>query len=125
MAPKQIKKKLKRQTSKSTAAAESTETQSDEVGKVFHSRLAPVLAFAAGAIPTLAYASVESSLMAIQSKLINFVLPVGGIIGLIFAGLSFVMGRENARSHLILALIGAGVGFGAPSLIEFIRGVVN
>ena len=87
--------------------------------------ISSVLAFAAGAVPMLARASVESSLMAVQSKLINFILPVAGIIGLIFAGLSFVMGRENARAHLVLAIIGAGVGFGAPSLIEFIRGMVN
>ena len=124
MGTKQIKKKPKRSPGKTGVTAE--DFRPLNVGaNMFKARLAPMLAFAAGAIPTLAYASVESSLMAIQSKLINFVLPVGGIIGLIFAGLSFVMGRENARSHLILALIGAGVGFGAPSLIEFIRGIVN
>ena len=125
MGKNQIKKKSKCSSSKNYVANERSHSPSSVGANMFKARLAPMLAFAAGAIPTLAYASVESSLMAIQSKLINFVLPVGGIIGLIFAGLSFVMGRENARSHLILALIGAGVGFGAPSLIEFIRGIVN
>jgi type IV secretory pathway VirB2 component (pilin) len=48
-----------------------------------------------------------------------------GILGVVWAGLSFVLGKENARNHLILALIGVAVGFGAPSLITLIRSLVN
>jgi len=77
------------------------------------------------ALPAVGYCSVESSLMAIQSKLINTILPVAAIIGLVFAGLSFVMGSPNARSHLVLAVIGAIVGFMAPSLVSFIHSLVN
>jgi len=77
------------------------------------------------ALPAVGYCSVESSLMAIQSKLINTILPVAAIIGLVFAGLSFVMGSPNARSHLVLAVIGAVVGFIAPSLVSFIQNLVN
>jgi len=76
-------------------------------------------------MPTLALASVESSLVAVQSKLINVILPLAGILGLVFAGLSFFMGNENARGRLILAIIGAVVGFAAPSIIDFIRSLVN
>lgn len=65
------------------------------------------------AFPMLGYCSVESSLMAVQSKLIGTILPLASIIGLVFAGLSFVAGSPNARNHLILAIVGAAIGFGA------------
>lgn len=65
------------------------------------------------AFPTLGFCSVESSLAAVQTKLIGTILPLVAIIGLVFAGLSFVAGSQNARSHLILAVIGAAIGFGA------------
>ena len=74
---------------------------------------------------TLAFGSVESSLMAVQNKLINVILPLAGILGLVFAAFSFFSGNANARSHLILAIIGAAIGFGAPSIIAFIRGLIN
>lgn len=76
-------------------------------------------------VPVMAFASVESSLMAVQSKLINTVLPLVGILGLVFAAFSFFTGSQNARSHLVLAIMGAVVGFGAPSLIEFVRALIH
>ncbi|MFN7729695.1 MAG: hypothetical protein ACK5P7_11110 [Bdellovibrio sp.] len=75
--------------------------------------------------PVMAAASVESSLMAVQSKLINTVLPLVGILGLVFAAFSFFTGSQNARSHLILAIMGAVVGFGAPSIIEFVQTLIH
>jgi hypothetical protein len=88
--------------------------------------LVPLVAFAAVcAVPELGMASVESTLAALQTKLISTVLPLAAILGLVVAGLSFVAGSPNAKSHFFLALIGAIVGFGAPSLIAFIRGVVQ
>lgn len=80
---------------------------------------------AAVLIPTLGFCSVESTLTAIQSKLINVILPLAGILGLVFAAFSFFTGNPNARGHLWLAIIGAIIGFGAPSIIAFIRGLVN
>ena len=75
--------------------------------------------------PELAFCSVESSLNAVQSKLIGTILPLLAILGLVIAAFSFVMGSPNARSHLFLAIIGAIVGFGAPSIVQFIRGLIN
>lgn len=72
-----------------------------------------------------AFASVESTLMAIQGKFLNVLLPILAVLGLLFAAFSFVMGHENARGRLMLAIVGAIVGFGAPSLVDFIRGLVN
>ncbi|MEI8025271.1 MAG: hypothetical protein WCI18_02880 [Pseudomonadota bacterium] len=74
---------------------------------------------------SLALGSVESSLMAVQNKLINVILPLAGILGLVFAAFSFFTGNANARSHLFLAMMGAVIGFGAPSIIAFIRGMIN
>lgn len=74
---------------------------------------------------SIAYASVESTLMNIQSRLIGTILPVASIIGLVFAGLSFVAGSPNAKSHLVLAIIGAGVGFLAPSIVSLIQSMVH
>ena len=71
------------------------------------------------------FASVESSLMAVQTKLIGTILPLASIIGLVFAGLSFVYGSPNARNHLVLAIIGAIVGFGAPSIVSWIQSIIH
>jgi len=76
-------------------------------------------------IPAIGYCSVESTLMNIQSRLIGTILPIASIIGLVFAGLSFVAGSPNAKGHLTLAIIGAIIGFLAPSLVTFIRSMVN
>jgi type IV secretory pathway VirB2 component (pilin) len=92
-------------------------------------RYVPVFYLAAFAVifmaPSLGYGSVESSLMAVQSKLITTILPLAAVLGLVFAGLSFVAGSPNARGHLVLAIMGAVIGFGAPSIIQFIQQLVN
>lgn len=77
------------------------------------------------AMPELASASVESTLMNIQDKLISTILPLVSILGLVFAGFSFVMGSPQARTHLIFAIIGAVVGFGSQSIVAMIRSLVN
>ena len=75
--------------------------------------------------PLLASASVESSMQAVQSKLVGTVLPLGGMLSLGFAAVSFFMGSPNAVSHLKLAIIGAGIGFGGPAIIDFVRGLIH
>ncbi len=77
------------------------------------------------ALPAVGYASVESTLSGIQTRLITTVLPLAAILGLVFAGLSFVAGSPNAKGRLMLAIMGAVVGFGAPSIMEFIRSLVH
>jgi type IV secretory pathway VirB2 component (pilin) len=86
----------------------------------------PALVLGVGLLmPELGFCSVEGSLAAIQMKLITVILPLAAILGLVIAGLSFVAGSPNARNHLILAIFGAAIGFGAPSIIAFIRGLVD
>ncbi len=87
--------------------------------------VATVTALTAMLAPLISQASVESSLIAVQSKLVGTILPLAAICGLVFAGFSFVMGHMNARQHLVCAIIGAVVGFGAESIISLVRALVN
>ncbi len=75
--------------------------------------------------PQFALASVEGTLAAMQAKLVNVILPLAAVLGLVYAGFSFVSGSPNARAHLFLAILGSIVGFGAQSIVTFIRGIVN
>ena len=75
--------------------------------------------------PDLAFASVESSLSAVQAKLVGTILPLAAICGLVMAGFSFVLGHQNARQHLVLAIVGAIVGFGAESIVALIRSLIH
>jgi type IV secretory pathway VirB2 component (pilin) len=76
-------------------------------------------------VPMMAMASVESSLSAIQAKLVGTILPLAAILGLVFAGFSYLSGNPNARAYLAYAIIGSVVGFGAESIISLIRSLVN
>lgn len=75
--------------------------------------------------PTIAFCSVESSLAAVQDKLVGTLLPLAAMCGLVIAGLSFVAGHANARQHLVYAIVGAIVGFGSESIVSFIRGLIH
>lgn len=75
--------------------------------------------------PLFAFGSVESSLRAVQDKLVGTLLPMGAMCGLAFAGLSFVAGHPNARQHLFYAIVGAIVGFGAESIVSLIQSLIH
>ena len=77
------------------------------------------------AFPMFAHASVESSLAAVQDKLVGTLLPLAAMCGLVIAGLSFVAGHPNARQHLVYAIVGAIVGFGSESIVSFIRNLIH
>ncbi len=76
-------------------------------------------------VPVLAHASVESSMLELQSKLLGTFLPIASVLGLIFAGLSYLVGSPNARSYLGYAILGAVVGFGAESFVTLIKSIVH
>lgn len=71
------------------------------------------------------FASFESSLIGIQTKLSNVVLPTLATIGLLFAGFSFMSGNPNARQHIIYAVVGCVLGFGAQAIVDFISSSVR
>lgn len=75
--------------------------------------------------PLVVQASVESSLMGVQTKLTGVILPVLSVIGIAFAGLSFITGHENAKKHIIYAIIGTAIGFGAQSIADLISQTVR
>lgn len=75
--------------------------------------------------PSLAFASVESSLYNVQDRLIGTILPTLAILGFVAAAFSYLMGNQNARAHLVLAIIGAVVGFGASSIVSFIHSLIQ
>lgn len=71
------------------------------------------------------YASLESSLIGIKSKLTGVILPVLSVIGLGLAAISFVTGNPNARQHITYAILGAIFGFGAQAIVDFIAQIVH
>ncbi len=77
------------------------------------------------ATPLLAYASVESSLLGLKSALLGSVLPIFAVIALGFAAFSFFTGNPNAKQHLVYAVSGAVILFGAQSIIDLIERVVR
>ena len=85
--------------------------------------LVPLLVLAA--TPLLAHASVESSLLGLKSALLGSVLPIFAVIALGFAAFSFFTGSPNAKQHLIYAVSGAVILFGAQSIIDLIERVVQ
>ena len=54
-----------------------------------------------------AYASFESSLIGIKTKLTNVILPLLSVIGLGIAAISFLTGSPNAKQHITYAILGA------------------
>ncbi|MBL7555115.1 MAG: TrbC/VirB2 family protein [Bdellovibrionaceae bacterium] len=73
----------------------------------------------------VALASVESTLMNLQNKVLGTYLPMAAIFGLLWAGFSFVTGKENAKQHLLYAIFGCIVGFGSQSIVAALRSMVN
>lgn len=71
------------------------------------------------------FASLESSLLGIKSKLTGFVLPVVSVMGLLLAGFSFMTGSEKAKQHIVYAVIGCIIGFGAQAIVDFLAQTVN
>ncbi len=75
--------------------------------------------------PLMAQASVESSLMGLKNVLIGSILPIFAVLGLGFAAFSFFTGNPNAKQHLVYAVTGATILFGAQSIVDLIQRVVR
>jgi len=74
---------------------------------------------------SVAHASVESSLLGLKTVLLGSILPVLAVIGLGFAGFSFFTGNPQAKQHLMYALIGCAVIFGAQAIVDMMERVVR
>ena len=77
------------------------------------------------AIPDIANASVESSLMGIQTKLTRVILPTLSVIGIAWAAISLLSGNEKAKAHVFYAILGSVFGFGAQAIVDFISQTVR
>jgi len=84
-----------------------------------------ILAAAILLIAPLAHASVESSLMGLKNVLIGSILPIFAVMALGFAAFSFFTGNPNSKQHLVYAVTGAAILFGAQSIIDLIERVVR
>jgi hypothetical protein len=76
-------------------------------------------------LPQLGFASVESSLLSMQTKLTRVILPVLSVIGIAWAAFSFITGHENAKKHILYAVLGSALGFGAQAIVDFISQTVQ
>ena len=76
-------------------------------------------------VAPFAHASVESSLLGLKNVLIGSILPVFAVLGLGFAAFSFFTGNPNAKQHLVYAVTGATILFGAQSIVDLIQRVVR
>lgn len=76
-------------------------------------------------VPELGLASVESSLMGIQTKLTRVILPTLSIIGIAWAAFSLMSGNEKAKTHMWYAILGSIIGFGAQAIVDFISQTVR
>lgn len=76
-------------------------------------------------VPELGLASVESSLIGIQTKLTRVILPALSIIGIAWAAFSMMSGNERAKTHMWYAIFGSIIGFGAQAIVDFISQTVR
>ncbi len=76
-------------------------------------------------MPETSHASLESSLLGIKSKLTGFILPVLSVCGLALAALSLFSGQEQAKQHILYAILGCAFGFGAQAIVDFISQTVH
>ena len=75
--------------------------------------------------PALAFASVESSLLGLKTVLLGSILPIFAVLALGFAAFSFFTGNPNAKQHLVMAVWGAIILFGAQSIVDLLQRVVR
>jgi type IV secretory pathway VirB2 component (pilin) len=84
-----------------------------------------VLILAILLVGPFAHASVESSLLGLKNALLGSILPIFAVLGLGFAAFSFFTGNPNAKQHLVYAVTGATILFGAQSIVDLIQRVVR
>ena len=84
-----------------------------------------VLIFTLMLVAPLAHASVESSLQGLKVVLLGSILPICAVLALGFAAFSFFTGNPNSKQHLIYAVSGSIILFGAQSIVDLIERVVR
>ncbi len=85
----------------------------------------PLLLFGLIFVSPMAHASVESSLMGLKTVLLGSILPIFAVMALGFAAFSFFTGNPNSKQHLVYAVTGAVILFGAQSIIDLLERIVR
>ncbi|MBS1982740.1 MAG: hypothetical protein JST16_01095 [Bdellovibrionales bacterium] len=75
--------------------------------------------------PTLANASVDSSLKGIQTVLLSQLLPTLAGISLAFSAGAFLMGSQNAKQYLTYSIFGCIIIYAAQSIVSLISSTVR
>lgn len=65
----------------------------------------------------------ETKLNSVTSGLINFLLPAASIIGLVYAAILAATGDASAKQRMVLIVIASVVGFLAPLVIRWLKGM--
>lgn len=76
-------------------------------------------------MPTIAHASVESSLTGLKTTLIHGIMPTLAVIGIGLASFQFFTGNVNAKQQMTYAIIGAIILFAAQSIVDLLSSVVH
>lgn len=76
-------------------------------------------------LPSLAQASVDSSLKQIRSILLSELLPTLAGISLAFSAGAFLLGSPNAKQYLTYSIFGCVIIYCAQSIVSLIAGAVN
>jgi hypothetical protein len=84
-----------------------------------------LLALCLISVPEVCFASFESSLIGLKSKLTEVILPILSVIGLAIAAISFFTGNPQAKQHVFYAILGCIFGFGAEAIVDLISSTVR
>lgn len=76
-------------------------------------------------VPELGLASVESSLLGVQTKLTRVILPSLSICAIAWAAFSMMSGNDNSKTHMWYAIVATIIGFGAEAIVNFISQTVR
>ena len=76
-------------------------------------------------VPELGLASVESSLLGIQTKLTRVILPSLSICAIAWAAFSMMSGNDKSKTHMWYAIVATIIGFGAEAIVNFISQTVR
>jgi hypothetical protein len=68
-----------------------------------------------------AHASIESAMYSFRAQLTTIFLPALALVGIVIAAMSLALGHQNAKHHITMAVLGSIIGFGADSIIDFVR----
>lgn len=90
--------------------------------QIVFSMLLVALAFL---VPEFAQASIESSLLGVQTKLTRVILPSLSICAIAWAAFSMMSGNDKSKTHMWYAIVATIIGFGAEAIVNFISQTVR